>query len=93
MRAFVTGATGVLGRRLVRELALRGHEVVGTARSAEGARVVAAAGGVPVEPDIFDAEALARVAEGSEVVIHAATAIPTGRVGSISFANLTAELM
>ena len=77
MRALVTGATGVLGRRLVRELASRGFEVVGSARGARGARAVREAGGSPVEVDLFDANALARAAEGSEVVVHAATSIPT----------------
>jgi 2-alkyl-3-oxoalkanoate reductase len=78
MRVFVAGATGVLGRRLVAELASRGHEVVGLARGPEAAERVRAAGGRPAEGALFDATSLARAAEGAEVVIHAATAIPTG---------------
>jgi nucleoside-diphosphate-sugar epimerase len=77
MRIFIAGATGVLGRRLVQQLHERGHEVVGLARSEAGERRIGTLGGISSRADLFDAEALARAAEGSEVVIHAATAIPT----------------
>lgn len=78
MRTFIAGATGVLGRRLVSELSSRGHEVVGLARSDDGAALVERLGGIPARPSLFDADALARAAEGADVVIHAATAIPVG---------------
>lgn len=78
MRTFIAGATGVLGRRLVSELASRGHEVVGLARSDDGAALVERLGGTPARPSLFDSDALARAAEGAEVVIHAATAILVG---------------
>ncbi len=32
MRIFIAGATGVLGRQLVRQLRARGHDVIGLAR-------------------------------------------------------------
>jgi 2-alkyl-3-oxoalkanoate reductase len=76
VRVFVAGATGVLGSRLVAELAARSHEVVGLARDERGEQVVRHNGGVPARASLFDAEALTRVAEGCGVVIHAATAIP-----------------
>lgn len=76
MKVFVAGATGVLGRGIVRQLVGRGHEVVGLVRDDEGQRVVAALGGVGRRASIFDPDSLARAAEGSEVVVHAATAIP-----------------
>lgn len=77
MKIFIAGASGVLGRRLVRSLMARGHSVVGQVRSAKAEAAVAAAGGEPRQADLFDSESLARAADGCEVVIHAATAIPT----------------
>lgn len=77
MKVFVAGASGVLGRRLVCQLAARGHSVVGLVRSAKAESVVKAAGGEPCQGDLFDPESLARAADGCDTVIHAATAIPT----------------
>lgn len=76
MRAFVVGATGTLGRRIVRQLAKRGHTVVGLARRPENDRVIRSLGGEPRTADPFDVASLARAAEGTDVVIHAATKIP-----------------
>jgi nucleoside-diphosphate-sugar epimerase len=77
MRVFIAGATGVLGRALIRQLVARGHAVVGLARGEQGAQTIESLGGQSRRADIFDADALARAAEGAQVVIHAATAIPT----------------
>jgi nucleoside-diphosphate-sugar epimerase len=79
MRVFIAGASGVLGRRLVRQLVARGHFVVGQVRSAKSGSVVRAMGGEPRDADLFDADSLAKVADGCDTVIHAATAIPTKR--------------
>jgi 2-alkyl-3-oxoalkanoate reductase len=76
LRAFIAGATGVLGRALIRQFRGHGHEVLGLVRSLEGEQLVRSLGGEPRHADLFDADALARAAEGAEVVIHAATAIP-----------------
>ena len=86
MRVFIQGATGVLGRRLVRDFTTEGYDVVGLARSDEGAAKVTAGGGTPVRADVYDAASLARAAEGAEVVVRAATAIPQGaRLGPKQF--------
>ena len=77
MKVFIAGASGVLGRRLVRQFVARGHSVIGLARSPKSETVVEEAGGQPRQADLFDADSLARVAEGCDTVIHAATAIPT----------------
>jgi len=77
MKVFIAGASGVLGRRLVRQLVARGHSVVGQVRSPKAEIVVKEAGAEPRQADLFDAESLARAAEGCDTVIHAATAIPT----------------
>lgn len=76
MKVFIAGATGVLGRGLLREFTGRGHAVVGLARDAKGEQLINSLGGRARQGDIFDADSLARAAEGAEVVIHAATSIP-----------------
>jgi nucleoside-diphosphate-sugar epimerase len=88
MRVFIAGATGVLGRGLIRQFRTRGHEVVGLARRPEGEEIVRALGGQPRHADLYNADELARAAEGSDVVIHAATAIPlTTRPRPVDWAN------
>src|SRR5438105_4426053 len=77
MNVFVAGATGVLGRRIVQQLVARGHTVMGLVRSGEGERRVAASGGYQRWADLFDSKSLVHAAHGAEVLIHAATAIPT----------------
>src|SRR5579872_6691482 len=76
MKVFIAGASGVLGRRLVRQLVARGHSVIGQVRSAKAESAVRKTGGEPRHADLFDADSLARAAEGCDTVIHAATAIP-----------------
>ena len=77
MRVFIAGATGVLGRGLIEQLTARGHSVIGLARDQNGERLVRSLGGESCAADIFDVESLTRAAKGSDVVIHAATSIPT----------------
>jgi nucleoside-diphosphate-sugar epimerase len=76
MKVFIAGASGMLGRRLVRQFAGRGHSVIGQVRSAKAEIAVRAAGGESRHADLFDAESLAIAAEGCDTFIHAATAIP-----------------
>jgi nucleoside-diphosphate-sugar epimerase len=76
MKIYITGATGVLGRRIVKDLASRGHKVVGMARSSRGEDTVRSLGGVPSRADLFDSKSLLPDVKGSDVVIHAATSIP-----------------
>lgn len=71
MRVSVAGATGVLGRRLVRQFRGCGHGVVGLVRSAEGERTVRSLGGEPRQADLFDANSLARAAEGEQIAREA----------------------
>jgi nucleoside-diphosphate-sugar epimerase len=79
LRVFVAGATGVLGKRLVAELADRGHVAVGLTRDRAGDELVAERGGVPRRGDVLDAEFVEWAAADADVVVHAATAIPTER--------------
>jgi NADH dehydrogenase len=68
----VTGASGFVGRALVRHAAALGWEVVGLARSSEGSAKVAAAGGRPVQVRGLNAGSLARAFAGAEAVAHLA---------------------
>ena len=76
MKIFITGATGVLGKRLVKGLSGPGHTVTCMTRSARGEETVRSVGGVPSRAALFDKDALLKDIEGSDVVIHAATSIP-----------------
>lgn len=76
MRAFVVGATGVLGRETVAELRARGHQVVALVRTPGAERAFADYGIPAVRGDIFDAAVLERGARGADAVFHLATRIP-----------------
>ncbi|MCU1450806.1 MAG: NAD-dependent epimerase/dehydratase [Acidimicrobiales bacterium] len=76
MKVFVAGATGVLGKRAVRELVAAGHDVTGVARSAEKAALLRSLGATPVEVDVFDAAAVKDAVVGHDVVCNLATHIP-----------------
>ena len=78
MRVFVAGASGAIGRPLVRQLLAAGHEVTGMTRREERAEEIRGAGAAAVVCDVFDAEALERavVAAAPEVVAHVFTALP-----------------
>jgi nucleoside-diphosphate-sugar epimerase len=77
MRVFVAGATGALGARLVPQLVARGHEVIGTSRSASKDKALRSLGAEPVTLDLLDdaavGEAVARAEP--EAIVHEATAL------------------
>jgi nucleoside-diphosphate-sugar epimerase len=78
MKVFVAGASGVVGRPLVRQLVAAGHEVAGTTSREEGKEAIAAAGAAPIVCDALDAEAVAAAvrAAAPEVVISQLTRLP-----------------
>jgi nucleoside-diphosphate-sugar epimerase len=79
MRVFVAGASGAIGRPLVRQLLAAGHEVTGMTRSEERAEAIRAAGATALVCDVFspqDMEKALRQAE-PEVVVHELTALPS----------------
>ena len=78
MKVFVAGASGAIGRPLVRQLLAAGHEVTGMTRREENAAAIGAAGAKAVVCDVFDAVALesAVVEATPEVVIHELTSLP-----------------
>src|SRR5689334_1364566 len=73
MKVFLAGASGAIGRPLVRQLIERGHEVVGMTRS--NAQAIEAMGAQAVVADAFDADAVrARVeAARPDVVVNELT--------------------
>jgi 2-alkyl-3-oxoalkanoate reductase len=77
-RVFLTGATGAMGLPIARALVDAGHEVVGVARSTEGAAILEALGARPVSVDLFDPETVRKATEGTDVLAHFATSIPQG---------------
>ena len=78
MNVFVAGASGVIGRSLVRLLCAAGHAVTGTTRSAAKAGEIEALGARAVVLDVYDAAALrqAMLAAKPEVVINQLTDLP-----------------
>jgi nucleoside-diphosphate-sugar epimerase len=78
MKVFVAGASGAIGRPLVRQLLAAGHEVTGMTRREENAEAIRALGAGAVVCDVFDAAALeGAVREAApEVVIHELTSLP-----------------
>jgi nucleoside-diphosphate-sugar epimerase len=77
MKIFIAGASGAMGGHLVPQLVARGHEVVGTTRSAAKFGALRALGADPIVLDALDpdsvAEAVAKVEP--EVIVHQATAL------------------
>ena len=77
MRVFVAGASGAIGSRLVPQLIDRGHEVIGTTRSAGNAERLRALEAEAVELDLLNARAVrAAVLEARpDAIVHQATAL------------------
>ncbi len=83
MRVFVAGASGAIGTHLVPRLIGAGHEVIGTARSAERADQIRAQGAEAVTIDLLDAGAVRAVVRRAapDAIVHQATAIAEARFG------------
>lgn len=78
MRVFVAGATGTLGRPLVRALVQKGYEVVGLTRSSVGRAQIEKLGARAVVADALDAAGLLSVVQAAPPthVAHVLTALP-----------------
>ncbi|WP_234040421.1 NAD-dependent epimerase/dehydratase family protein [Micromonospora coerulea] len=77
MKIFIAGASGAIGSQLVPQLVARGHEVVGTTRSAAKTGALRALGAEPVIVDALDPDSVAdAVAKAEpEVIVHQLTAL------------------
>jgi nucleoside-diphosphate-sugar epimerase len=78
MKIFVAGATGTLGRPVVRILLTHGHDVVGMTRTTDGVRKIEAAGAKALIADALDGDRLRAVVARvrPEQIVHLLTALP-----------------
>ena len=76
MRILLTGATGVVGRRVVPLLREAGHEVTAVVHSTPARAELARHGMTTIDLDLFDASAVRRALAGQEAVVNLATRIP-----------------
>jgi nucleoside-diphosphate-sugar epimerase len=78
MRVFVAGASGAIGRPLVRQLVAAGHEVTGTTRREERAAEIRAAGATAVRCNVFSVDDLDKALRQAEpeVVVNQLTNLP-----------------
>lgn len=77
MRIFITGATGVVGRRLVPMLRARGDDVTAVVRPQARAAALVQAGARPIAVDLFDARAVRDAMLGHDAVVNLATHMPS----------------
>ena len=70
MQVFLTGATGFIGSALIPELLSHGHQVLGLARSDDGARALEALGADVLHGDLENLDALRRGAGQADGVVH-----------------------
>lgn len=76
MKIFVTGATGVIGRRVVPALRARGHEITAAGRGSSRLQALAQPGVKTVIVDLFDTAAVRRAVAGHDTIINLATHVP-----------------
>jgi nucleoside-diphosphate-sugar epimerase len=80
MKILMTGAAGVIGRRLVPLLFQAGHDVAAAARSPNGRADVERHGATAVDVDLFDLQSVGRAVAGRDAVIDLATHMPESSV-------------
>lgn len=103
MQVLLAGATGAIGRPLIRALTANGHTVSALVRHRNAHPLVRELGASPVTADVLDHDGLLRAVDGirADAVIHQATALrnakvrrripaddPTGLLRTVGTANL-----
>jgi dihydroflavonol-4-reductase len=87
----VTGATGFIGRYLVRELLGRGARVIGVVRNPDKVPALAAAGVELRRADLCDTNALARAFAGVDAVIANAGVVSIGTASKAALIQANVE--
>ena len=77
LKVLVTGATGVVGRRLVPILVSQGHTVVACCRTAEQRVALERLGATASDADFFSPASLRRACSGCDAVVNLATHMPS----------------
>jgi nucleoside-diphosphate-sugar epimerase len=75
-RVFITGATGVLGKRVVKSLIERDIRVVALSRSAGNSSQLSQAGAEVVKGNLFNPEEMIEATKNCDAIFHLATHIP-----------------
>jgi nucleoside-diphosphate-sugar epimerase len=76
MKIFVSGATGVIGKRAIPLLLNSGHQITAIARSPQKAEMLQKMGADVAQVSLFDPDGLKRAIEGHDAIINVATHIP-----------------
>lgn len=78
MKVVIAGATGAVGRPLVKRLIADGHEVTAVTQSEQKAQALKDQGAIPYIVDVMDADAVLAMMKGSqpEVVVNMLTSLP-----------------
>jgi 2-alkyl-3-oxoalkanoate reductase len=77
MRVFVSGATGVVGKRAIPLLASQGHSVTALVRNPAAADRFKRSGVECVGADLFDIASLKRAVVGHDAIVNVATHMPS----------------
>ena len=75
-RVFITGATGVLGKRVMKSLIEKDIRVVALSRSAGNSSQLKKVGAEVVEGNLFNAEEMIEATKNCDAIFHLATHIP-----------------
>jgi dihydroflavonol-4-reductase len=92
MRVALTGGTGFIGKRVVRILRERGHEVTCLVRNPDNASALTKLGATLVRGDILDGNSLAAGFAGHEGVMHIAASYELGVVGKAAHEAMAKNL-
>ena len=77
MRILITGATGVIGRRVLPSCLQRGHQVTALARSSDQQAAIEKLGATAAVASLFSPSELGAVMFGHDVVVNLATHMPS----------------